>query len=118
MPFYEDVDTLGQYLDSLERIELADPGTTHPAHGTVIERGRARARQISLHHERRLGAMLQELRRGPRTAWHVMEAVFRPQLLGFERLLAIQETLAHLEYLRHREQVSRFWEDDLWWYRR
>ncbi|HEY5578978.1 MAG TPA: MBL fold metallo-hydrolase [Acidimicrobiia bacterium] len=118
VPYVEGTDTLGQYLESLERIELLDPGVTHPAHGTVIDRGRARARQITLHHERRLGAMLHELRTGPKTAWQVMEAVFRPNLMGFEQRLAIQETLAHLEYLRGQGQASRFWEDDLWWYRR
>ena len=111
-------DTLGDYLDSLERIELLDPGVTHPAHGVIIERGRARARQITLHHERRLGAMTQELRSGPRTAWQIMEAIFRPNLMGFEQRLAIQETLAHLEHLRGQGQISRFEEDGVYWYRR
>ena len=55
----DDRDALAEYLDSLERIELLDPGITLPAHGATVEQGRARARQITLHHQRRLGAMTQ-----------------------------------------------------------
>ena len=110
-------DHLGDYLDSIERIELLDPGVVLPAHGPAIERGRARARQIGLHHERRLGAITQELKWGPKTAWEVMEAVFRPNLNHLEQRLAIQETLAHLEYLHRRSTIERLFEDGTFWYR-
>ncbi len=110
-------DHLGDYLDSIEKIELLDPGVVLPAHGPTIERGRARARQISLHHERRLGAMTQELKWGPKTAWEVMRAVFRPNLGHFEQRLAIQETLAHLEHLERRGTVERIEESGTIWYR-
>lgn len=110
-------DHLGDYLDSIERVELLDPGVVLPAHGPTIERGRARARQISLHHERRLGAMTQELKWGPKTAWDVMESVFRPNLSHLEQRLAIQETLAHLEYLRRRGTVEKIHEGGVFWYR-
>jgi glyoxylase-like metal-dependent hydrolase (beta-lactamase superfamily II) len=113
----DDRDHLGDYLQSIERVELLDPGVILPAHGPTIERGRARARQIGLHHERRLGAISQELKWGPKTAWEVMQAVFRPNLNHLEQRLAIQETLAHLEHLVRRTSVERVQEDDTFWYR-
>jgi glyoxylase-like metal-dependent hydrolase (beta-lactamase superfamily II) len=112
-----EVDHLGDYLSSIERIELLNPGVVLPGHGPTIERGRTRARQISLHHERRLGAITQELKWGPKTAWEVMGAVFRPNLSHLEQRLAIQETLAHLEYLNRRGTVERITEDGTFWYR-
>jgi glyoxylase-like metal-dependent hydrolase (beta-lactamase superfamily II) len=112
-----EVDHLGDYLSSIERVELLNPGVVLPGHGPTIERGRARARQISLHHERRLGAITQELKWGPKTAWEVMGAVFRPNLSHLEQRLAIQETLAHLEYLSRRGTVERIHEEGTFWFR-
>lgn len=99
-------DRLGTYLDSLARIERMDIGLTYPAHVTVLERGSLRARQIALHHERRLGAMLQELRNGPATAWEIVGRIFRPHLSPLEQRLALSETVAHLEYLERRAEAE------------
>lgn len=114
----EDADHLGDYLASVERIEQLEAGLTFPAHGDAIDRGPARARQITLHHERRIGAMLQELRFGPRTAWEIMTATFRPNLPPIGLRLAFQETLAHLEHLRRRQQLERELIDGVFHYRR
>lgn len=103
----DDRDALAEYLDSLERIELLDPGTTLPAHGETVEQGRARARQITLHHQRRLGAMTQATRARPATAWEVMTETFRPDLTLQQRFLAFQETLAHLEHLVAQGKLRR-----------
>ncbi len=114
---HPDGDRLGTYLDSLRRIERMDIGLTYPAHITVLQRGSLRARQIALHHERRLGAMLQELRSGPTTAWEIVGAIFRPHLGTLEQRLALSETIAHLEYLRLRDEVERTQEGGVWYYR-
>ena len=110
-------DRLGTYTSSLQRIEDLGIGLTYPAHGTIIERGSLRARQIILHHERRLGAIVQELRHGPMTAWEILEAIFRPNLLVFEQRLAFSETMAHLAHLDVRGEVITFEEDGVVWYR-
>lgn len=110
-------DRLGSYTASLQRIEDLSFGLTYPAHGTIIERGSTRARQIILHHERRLGAIVQELRHGPMTAWEVLEAIFRPNLIGLEKRLAFSETMAHLTLLERREELTSFEEDDTVFYR-
>ncbi len=97
-----DVDTLGDYLDSIRKVEELEVDLTHPAHGSEIERGSDRAAQIGVHHHRRLETMLDELRPKPRTAWEIMEASFRPNLNFAQQRLAIQETLSHLTHLAHR----------------
>ena len=107
----EDGDNLGTYLASLRRIEEIDPPRTLPAHLEPIERGAARAHQIALHHRRRLEGMTERLRRSPASAWAVMEDAFKPDLPPLHARLAFQETLAHLEYLRHRGRAERFEEE-------
>ena len=110
-------DQLGTYTSSLQRIEGLEIGLTYPAHGTVIERGSLRARQIILHHERRLGGISQELRHGPKTAWEILEAIFRPNLLVFERRLAFSETMAHLAHLVALGEAATFEENGTSYYR-
>lgn len=107
VPFPDDEpDNLGTYLGSLARVAALDPSVTYPAHLDVIRHGADRARQIALHHERRLDSMLDTLQRRPRTAWDVMEGVFKPHLPPRHLRLALQETLAHLEYLRVRHRLD------------
>ncbi len=119
VPYPEDEpDNLGTYLASLRRVEQIDPPVAYPAHSTTIERAAARARQISLHHHRRLDGMLAELRRGPATAWQVMQNAFKPNMPPVHTRLAFQETLAHLEYLRFRRRIARYEEDGTLVYRR
>ena len=110
-------DRLATYTSSLQRIEGLGVGLTYPAHGTVIERGSIRARQIILHHERRLGGIVQELRYGPKTAWDILEAIFRPNLLVFEKRLAFSETMAHLAHLEARSEATTFEEEGTTFYR-
>ena len=110
-------DRLGTYISNLQRIEDLGLGLTYPAHGTLMERGSLRARQIILHHERRLGGIVQELRRGPKTAWDILEAIFRPNLLVFEKRLAFSETMAHLIHLVMSDEAITFEENGTTYYR-
>lgn len=116
--FYDsESDRLGTYIESLQRIEDLNLGLTYPAHGTVIEQGSLRARQIILHHERRLGGIVQELRHGPKTAWAILESIFRPNLIGVEQRLAFGETMAHLAHLLIRREAMTFEENETTFYR-
>src|SRR3712207_7454470 len=60
----------------------------------------------SRHHDRRLGNILQVIRREPRSAAVIVDEVFGSELLHFERRLALGEALAHLAYLRKRDRKS------------
>ncbi|MGF1668417.1 MAG: MBL fold metallo-hydrolase [Acidimicrobiia bacterium] len=117
--FDEEVDdVLGDYLNSLRRLIELEIGLTYPAHGVVVERGTARCEQILLHHERRLGGMVDFVHLGPSTAWKVMEEAYRPNLTALEQRLALRETVSHLEHLRVWGRLSSFEENGVNWYRR
>ena len=102
----EGTDNLGTYLASLKRVEAIDPPVTYPAHGVTIERGKERAHQIGLHHQRRLEGIIEMLEDGT-TAWQVMLGIFRPHLPPMHQRLAFGETMSHLEHLRSRGSVER-----------
>ena len=93
-------DVLGDYLGSLQRLIAMDLGVTYPAHGTLIDHGGERARQILLHHDRRLLDMAELVRAEDTTAWKVMLKSFRPNLDALQSRLAFLETISHLEHLR------------------
>lgn len=93
-------DPLGSYLASLQKLLGMNPGITYPAHGTLIDRGDERARQILLHHDRRLLDMAELVRSADTTAWEVMLKSFRPNLTPLEARLAFLETVSHLEHLK------------------
>ncbi len=116
IPYDPDRDSLAEYLAGLQLIEDLDPAVTLPGHGETIDRGRARARQIALHHEGRLGALSQVVKGRPATAWGMMTEVFRPDLDPFEKMLAFLETMSHLEYLVNRGRLRRSLDDGVWRY--
>lgn len=93
-------DPLGDYLDSLQRLAVMEIGLTYPAHGTMIDRGEERARQLLLHHDRRLRDMADLVAQADTTAWTVMTRSFRPNLDPVAARLAFMETVSHLEHLR------------------
>jgi glyoxylase-like metal-dependent hydrolase (beta-lactamase superfamily II) len=93
-------DPLGDYMSSLSRLVAMQIGLTYPAHGPIIEHGDERARQILLHHERRLRDMAELVAQGDVTSWQVMTQSFRPNLTPLEARLAFLETVSHLEHLR------------------
>lgn len=93
-------DVLGDYLSSLQKLLALRIGLTYPAHGTIIEHGDERARQILLHHDRRLLDMAELVRERDTTAWEVMLESFRPNLDPVQARLAFLETVSHLEHLR------------------
>ena len=93
-------DPLGDYLSSLQKLIGLNIGVTYPAHGTLIDQGDERARQILLHHDRRLLDMAELVREGETDAWEVMLKSFRPNLNAHQSRLAFLETISHLEHLR------------------
>ena len=105
-------DPLGEFLESLDVVEALDPRMVLPGHGRPFVEGAERARIISRHHDRRLGNILQVIRHEPRTANEIVDEVFGSTLLHFERRLALGEALAHLAYLRRREEIRRVERDD------
>ncbi len=105
-------DPLGDFLESLAKVERLDPALVLPGHGRPFEEGAERARIVQRHHDRRLGSILQVIRREPSTADRITDEIFGEELLYFQRRLALGEALAHLAYLRRRGEVERFDAED------
>ena len=114
----EDDDPLGDFLDSLAKVEKLDPALVLPGHGHPFEEGAERARIVQRHHDRRLGSILQVIRREPCTAEKITEEIFGGELLNFQRRLALGEALAHLVYLRKRGEIERIEQDGTYLYRK
>ncbi|HEX6145358.1 MAG TPA: MBL fold metallo-hydrolase [Acidimicrobiia bacterium] len=93
-------DPLGDYMSSLRKLLAIGIELTYPAHGTLVDQGDDRARQILLHHDRRLLDMARLVRERDSTAWEVMLESFRPNLTPLESRLAFLETVSHLEHLK------------------
>lgn len=102
-----DEDPLGDFLESLAKIERLDPALVLPGHGHPFEEGAERARVVQRHHDRRLGSILQVIRREPQTASQITDEIFGGELLNFQKRLALGEALAHLAYLRRRGEIER-----------
>jgi glyoxylase-like metal-dependent hydrolase (beta-lactamase superfamily II) len=111
-------DVLGDYLNSLQRLITLEVGVTYPAHGTLIDQGDERARQILLHHDRRLLDMADLVREADTTAWEVMLKSFRPNLDPLQARLAFLETISHLEHLRLSGRIRDMDQDGKVLYRR
>jgi glyoxylase-like metal-dependent hydrolase (beta-lactamase superfamily II) len=111
-------DVLGEFLNSLRKIEALRITTTYPAHGDLVSHGSARAEQILLHHQRRLAGMSEVVAPLGSSAWQVMEQVFRPNLSPMDQRLALRETIAHLEHLQLTGRVQHGDDPEIVRYRR
>lgn len=110
-PADEAKDPLGDFLDSLERIEKLDADLAHPAHEHDFEDIASRARSLAAHHESRLAEILDLLRGSPGlTSWETAQNLtWRRPLLESEtsnKRLALTETQAHLVHLARRGLIA------------
>ncbi len=98
---------LDDYAASLQRIAALPIGQVFPAHGPVFENPAARVEQLLGHHRERKAAILDQIRDAPRTGWEVSVALFGADRNAFDKRLALQETLAHLQSLAQAGQVVK-----------
>jgi glyoxylase-like metal-dependent hydrolase (beta-lactamase superfamily II) len=92
-------DPLGDYLESLRRIEELAPRIAFPGHGEPIADAAGRAREIAAHHALRLEHAEAALGPEPRNAYEVSLRLFESDLSPTQRRFALAESLAHLERL-------------------
>src|SRR5262252_1643353 len=97
---------LRDYIESLLLVRRMPDMTLLPAHGPVAPSVHARVDELINHHDSRLTAMLAALADGPSTAYQVAQAVTwttRNKAYGdldlMNRMLAVGETLSHLDVL-------------------
>jgi glyoxylase-like metal-dependent hydrolase (beta-lactamase superfamily II) len=92
-------DPLGDFYETLARIEELGPRVSFGGHGDPILDPPGRARAIRAHHEERLDRTAAALGAEPRTGFDVSYDLFGRELPPIQRRFAIAETLSHLERL-------------------
>jgi glyoxylase-like metal-dependent hydrolase (beta-lactamase superfamily II) len=90
---------LGDYLETLGRLEQLAPRLIYPGHRALIEDAPARAAETRAHHDARLDATAVALRSGAETPYDVSMQLWGDHLGLHERRFALAEALAHLVHL-------------------
>jgi glyoxylase-like metal-dependent hydrolase (beta-lactamase superfamily II) len=102
---------LRDYLLSLERTRALGFTLGLPSHGPPLTDPQGRTDELLAHHNARLQTMLEALDHGPRTAYDIARHAFPNRHDPFDHWLMLGETLAHLELLEMRQQITRLHED-------
>lgn len=107
-------DSLGTYLESLEKIARYDVALALPAHRSAGELSMSeRAAQLIEHHARRLGEMKAVIASSPgltaydvagRMSWHIRALSWEDFPVSL-KWFALGETLSHLDHLRLRGEI-------------
>jgi len=92
-------DPLGDYFETLARIEELAPRVAYSGHKDPVADPSARAREIRAHHEDRLERTVAALDGRPQRAYEVSLTLFPGDLPPSLRRFATAESLAHLERL-------------------
>lgn len=101
-----DQDPLASFLGSFAALEAIWPEPlVLPSHGDVFRGLRLRLAQLRAHHAATLETLAGIVTR-PMTAAEVVPRLFRRELDPLNRMLALGETLAHLQYLAGRGRLS------------
>lgn len=103
-----DGNPLGLFLDSIAQFKQL-PGDTLvlPSHGKPFRGMQGRIDALGLHHQERCGVLLAAIDQ-PKTATQLVPVLFeRPLDDSFQVMFALGETIAHLNYLEHAQQITR-----------
>jgi glyoxylase-like metal-dependent hydrolase (beta-lactamase superfamily II) len=92
-------DPLHDYLDGLRRMVELEPSQVLPAHGRPFAGIADRVEALTRHHRRRLEQILEIVDRHEKSGWQVALELWGPRENLYEKRLALQEGLAHLQAL-------------------
>ena len=107
-------DSLGDYLESLDRVAELEVSLLLPAHRQETGDLRIRAAELKAHHVRRLKEALDVVRRTPGLTAYQIAGEMRWSIRSrswsdfplTQKFFAVGEALAHLDYLEARGQVA------------
>ena len=115
---------LTDYLDSLRLVGAMADSVLLPAHGPTLPSTRARVDELLAHHDQRLRDTEAAVRAGRETAYDVARALKWTSrhrdftdLDHFNQLIAVSETLAHLDVLVELDRLTVRTEDRIRYYR-
>jgi glyoxylase-like metal-dependent hydrolase (beta-lactamase superfamily II) len=100
-------DPLGDYLETLARIEELAPRIAYAGHHEPIEDPAGRARAIARHHADRLAQTVAALTDLPQSPYAISLELFPSDLSRTLRRFALAESLAHLERLVREGRAER-----------
>ncbi|HYL06924.1 MAG TPA: MBL fold metallo-hydrolase [Candidatus Udaeobacter sp.] len=100
-------DPLHEYLDGLKRLAAYEPRSVLPAHGRPFTDAKARVDSLVAHHLRRLEQISEIVSGGAKTGWQVALELWGRRDHLYERRLALQEALAHLQALAVEDRVTK-----------
>jgi glyoxylase-like metal-dependent hydrolase (beta-lactamase superfamily II) len=92
-------DPLHEYLDGLRRMAAYRPKLILPSHGRPFTDAEGRVEILAAHHRRRMERVTTIVAGGELTAWEVALELWGPRDNLYEKRLALQEGLAHLQAL-------------------
>jgi glyoxylase-like metal-dependent hydrolase (beta-lactamase superfamily II) len=105
---------LRDYLDSLRLMKTLPDAMLLPAHGPVVASTHARVDELLAHHDERLTATADAVAGGASTAFDVANVLgwtrrqrHFDELDEFNQIMAVNETVAHLQVLVERGWLSR-----------
>ena len=109
-PAEPEADPLADWLESCRRLRtvaqgrdpLILPGHKLPFHGVDFRLG-----QLIENHESALKRILRSLAESPKTASELFKPIFKREITGSQYGLALAESVAHMNYLHHNQQVRR-----------
>jgi glyoxylase-like metal-dependent hydrolase (beta-lactamase superfamily II) len=92
-------DPLHEYLEGLSRLAGYQPNTVLPAHGRPFRDAPGRVASLATHHQRRLDQIMEIVSGEEQSAWQVALELWGRRENLYEKRLALQEGLAHLQAL-------------------
>jgi glyoxylase-like metal-dependent hydrolase (beta-lactamase superfamily II) len=92
-------DPLHEYLDGLKRLAAYRPKLILPSHGRPFTDAEGRVEILAAHHRRRMERVASIVAGGELSAWEVALQLWGPRENLYEKRLALQEGLAHLQAL-------------------
>lgn len=99
-------DPLGDWMDSLDKLETLGELRVLPAHNEPFDGLATRARQLRDHHNEKLDH-LEDFCSEPRTAYDCFQTLFGRKISSGEIMMATGEALSHLHYLEKRGRLRR-----------
>ncbi|WP_438312761.1 MBL fold metallo-hydrolase [Sporosarcina sp. FA9] len=113
--FHGNDNPLKSYLSSMSDLKKLNIDYVIPSHGKPFHGANIRIDEIILHHGKRLEETLAALGK-PSSIYDVYKELFQFELTIHEIRFAVGETLAHLEYLRHKGECQREMQNGKWIY--
>jgi glyoxylase-like metal-dependent hydrolase (beta-lactamase superfamily II) len=102
-----DADPMRSYMQSLQLIRDRRPHLVYPGHGRPFGDAVGRIEAIMRNKVRRLDRIRKAIQEGPCTVGALTDRLVARAILAHQRQLAINETLAHIAYLRWSGLIER-----------